>query len=734
MGVTSKVRLVILHVLVVSLLVSLGARLWYLQVMSGSSYARVAADNRQREVVVPAVRGQILDSVGRPLVDNRSALVVSVDPTTLDAQPDGGAAVLKRLAKTLGTSYDKLRRQIRPCAKGVSRPCWPGSPYQPIPVDTHVGSRVALQILERKEEFPGISAQVQAVRRYPAPEEANAAQVLGYLQPVTQEELDKRKGLQKRYSGVDEVGRDGLEQTYDQNLRGVPGVRRMTVDSQGQITGTPSEQPAKPGDNLVTSLNAKVQAAAEKAIKSSVDKARSAGLPAKSAAAVVLDVRTGHVIALASYPTYDPSIWTGGISQKDYDRLLSGKGGQPLISRATAGQFAPGSTFKISSLDAAIKDGYDINGTYDCPGSFQVGNRAFHNFEGEAPGAMNLHRALVVSCDTIFYRFAYEEWQRDGGTDPKKHPKDPMVKMARDFGFGKATGVDLPNEATGRIPDRQWKYDYWKATKDEDCKHAKSGYPDVEKTDPARAAYLKALSSENCKDGYVWRPGDAANFAIGQGDVLVTPLQLANAYASVANGGTIRAPRVGKALVRPDGTLVKNITAPKVGELPDPHNVLAYERSALADVTRSGTASGAFAGFPLDKIAVAGKTGTAEVYGKKDNSWFASFAPAKKPRFAVVAMVSDSGQGATYAAPAVKQIYDAIYGVRDGKIDKKKAAFPDGAPPEKLPEIGKDGTIAPPSGFSAAALPLGTGGAGAAGDTLPADGREPGTTNRGRRS
>lgn len=731
MGATSKVRLLILHVLVLSLLLSLGARLWYLQIMSGGSYARVAADNRQREVVVPAVRGEILDQVGRPLVDNRSALVVSVDPTTLDTQPDGGAAVLKRLAKTLGTSYTKLREQIRPCARGVKRPCWPGSPYQPIPVDTKVGSRTALQILERKEEFPGVSAQVQAVRRYPAPDKANAAQVLGYLQPVTQEELDKRRGLQKRYSGVDEVGRDGLEESYDQALRGVPGVRRMTVDSQGQVTGAPQEQPAKPGDYLVTSIDAKVQAAAESAIKSSVDKARAGGNPAKSAAAVVLDVRTGHVVALASYPSYDPSIWTGGISQSDYDRLLSNKGGEPLVSRATEGQFAPGSTFKISSLDAAIKDGYDINGTYDCPGSFRVGNRAFHNFEGEAPGQMNLHRALVVSCDTIFYRFAYQEWQRDGGTDPVKHPKDPMVKMARSFGFGKPTGIDVPNESGGRIPDRTWKSDYWKATKADDCKRAKTGYPDVAKSDPSRAAYLKALATENCKDGYVWRPGDAANFAIGQGDVLVTPLQLANAYAAVANGGTIREPRVAKALVRPDGTLVKNITAPKAGTLPDPHGVLAYERKALADVVRSGTASGAFAGFPLNKIPVGGKTGTAEVYGKKDNSWFASFAPVKNPQFAVVAMVTDAGQGATYAAPAVRKIYDAIYGVSGGKIDKKKAAFPDGAPPKKLPKIGADGSISAPSGFTAASA---FGGPGAGLVPVVAAGRETATPEFGRRS
>lgn len=703
MGATSRTRLMVLHVLVISLLVCLGARLWYVQIMSGGSYAKVAADNRHREIVVPAVRGDILDSVGRPLVDNRSALVVSVNRTTLKQQPDGGAAVLRRLAAVLHTTPTNLKHKIRPCAKGVKRPCWPGSPYQPIPVSSKVGTKTALQILERKEDFPGVSARVQAVRRYPKPDDANPAQVLGYLQPITQQELDKRAGLQKHYSGVDQVGRDGLEQTYDQRLRGTPGERRVTVDSQGRVTGTASERPPKTGDQLVTSINAQVQADAEKAIKHSIDKARTAGSPAKSAAAAVLDVRTGHVIALASYPSYDPSIWVGGISQHDYDRLLSDKHGKPLISRATEGEFPPGSTFKISSTAAAVSDGYDLHGTYQCPSSVQVGNRAFHNFEGESGGAMSLHRALVMSCDTVFYQFAYQEWKRAGGTHPKKNPKDPMVHMARQFGFGKQTGIDLPDESAGRIPDRTWKYDYWKATKDTNCKHAATGYPDVERTDPSRASYLKALAEENCKRGYVWRPGDAANFAIGQGDVLATPLQLANAYASLANGGTVHAPRIGKALVRPDGTLVKKITAPKVRTLPDPDGVLAYIRKALGDVTRTGTGAGAFAGFPLDKFPVAGKTGTSEVWGQKDTSWFASFAPVKNPRFAVVAMISQAGEGATYAAPAVREIYEGIYGISGGKADASKAAFPDGKSPTKLPDIHNDGTVEPPSGFGTAA-------------------------------
>ena len=695
MNTRSHFRLLVLHVLVASLVLSLMGRLWYMQVLKGDHYQRVAAENRTRDIVVPAVRGQVLDDVGRPLIRNRTALVVSVDRTVLARQPDGGAAMLKRLAKVLGTTQQKLAEKIRLCGPGIKRPCWPGSPYQPIPVDDRVSAKKALQIMERQEDFPGVTAQVQAVREFPRPEEAGAAQVLGYLQPITQEELDKRKGLKVTgFSGVDLVGRDGLEGQYDTDLRGTPGVRTVNVDSKGRVTGTAREQPAVPGANLVTSLDAGVQAVVEKALDNAVKRARQRGARADAAAGVVMDVRTGRVIALASFPTYDPSIWTGGVTQDQYEELLGKDRGLPLISRAVQGQFAPGSTFKISSLAAAVKDGNPLNGTYSCPGSYEVGNRSFRNFEGVAHGSMNLHRALVVSCDTIFYKFAYEEWLRDGGVHPGKKPRDPIVKMAKEYGFGAPTGIDLPSESGGRIPDRAWKKDYWEATKKYNCKHARTGYSGM---DPSRAAYLKAIAAENCAEGYVWRAGDAANFSVGQGDVLVTPLQLANAYAALANGGTLWEPRVGRAIVAPDGTVVRKIDPVKAGRLPVSGRVLSYTRAALADVPKNGTAAGAFAGFDFDKVAVAGKTGTAEVYGKEDTSWFASFAPAKRPRYAVVVMVSQAGTGGSVAAPAVREIYEGIYGLGS----HKQAALPDGVPPSRLPEITPDGSVAAPAGYSA---------------------------------
>ncbi|SNT47987.1 penicillin-binding protein 2 [Actinomadura meyerae] len=675
-------RLVVLYVLVGALLLVLVGRMWTLQVLESEHYRGIAAQNRTRDIVVPAVRGMIMDVRGKPLVRNRSALVVSVDRTTLSRQKDGGEAVLKRLAAVLGTSKDEMSKRIRLCSPTVKRPCWPGSPYQPIPVEDHVDPKRALQIMERQEEFPGVTAQIQAVRDYPEPDGAGAAQVLGYLQPVTQEELDKRKGLKVTgYSGVDLVGRAGLEAQYDAALRGEPGYRRVLVDSQGRVTGTAEERQAVPGDNLVTSIDAGVQGAAEKALKHAIDAARKGGHPADAGAAVVMDVRTGRLVAMASYPTYDPSIWTGGISQEKYDALLGKKNGEPLTSRVTQGQFAPGSTFKISSVSAAVKEGASLKGIYPCPGSYNVGNRPFSNAGGTGYGPMTLHTALVKSCDTVFYRFAYLEWQRDGGMHPKPNVRDSMVDMAREYGFGTKTGVDLPEESAGRIPDRKWKKDYWEATKAANCKGAKEGYPQVAKTDPARAAYLKAVATENCTEGYVWRPGDAANFSVGQGNVLVTPLQLVRAYAAVANGGKLVVPRVGVAVVRPDGTVVRRIEPPKPKKLPVDPKVLKYIRNALADVTKDGTAAGAFNGFDFKRVDVGGKTGTAEVYGKQDSSWFASFGPVKDPRFAVVAMVSQGGFGASTSAPAVREIWEAMYGTKD-----RKPLLKDGKLPSELPK------------------------------------------------
>jgi penicillin-binding protein 2 len=677
-----RTRLVVLQVIVLAVLAVLGLRLWQIQVVRGNELVHRATETRTRSVIVPAVRGQILDSSGRPLVRNQTSLVVSVDRAGLLRMPDQGLPVLRKLGEVLGQPVSVLQKRITPCGPGVGKPCWTGSPYQAIPVEEKADTREALQILERQEDFPGISAEVQSVRQYPGGKAG--AQMLGYLQPVTEAELEKREGLKAAFSGVDLAGRDGLEYVYDEELRGKAGLRRVQVDRMGKAIGVEEQRASVSGDTLVTSIDSRVQAVTEQALQHAMKNVPAAD----GAAAVVLDPTTGRVIALASQPGYDPAVWAGGISAQGYQRLLSDSTGKPLVSRALNGMFAPGSTFKVSSVTSMLRAGYPINGTYNCPGAVNVGDRAFHNFHGIALGSMNLHTALVKSCDTIFYRAAYEQWLKDGGLhpNPKRPAKEVFANTARKFGFGKPTGIDLPGESAGRIPDRTWKKDMWAQTSGNSCKRAKSGYPEV--ADKSRAEFLKRLANENCLEGFLLRAGDSANFAIGQGDVLVTPLQLARAYAALVSDGKLRSPRIGWATVRPDGTPVKHFDVPVVGKLPLSKKERLYIKDALSQVPSDGTARGAFMGFPMNKVRIGGKTGTAEVWGKEDTSWFASFAPTQNPRFVVVVMVSQGGMGASTAAPAAREIYEGIFG-----FAKHKPALPDWKPVSRLPKFAADGTV-----------------------------------------
>ncbi|GAA4535435.1 penicillin-binding protein 2 [Nonomuraea ferruginea] len=676
-----RTRLLVVQVLVLVLLAALAVRLWQVQVVRGPEFVNRATETRTRTVIVPAVRGQILDSSGRPLVRNKSRLVVSVDRNRLVRMRDSGVKVLGKLSEVLSRPVSQLQRRITPCGPDVPKPCWTGSPYQPVPLDEKVDTREALQILEQQEKFPAVSAEIQAIREYPLGEAG--AQMFGYLSPVTEAELEKRVGLKATFSGVDLAGRDGLEYFYDEELRGKAGIRRVQVDRMGKPLGVEKEVPSVAGHHLVTSIDARIQAVTERALQ----KAMKSAPAADGGAAVVLDARTSRVLAMSSAPGYNPSVWAGGISARTYRHLLSEKSGKPLTSRAINGQFAPGSTFKVSSVASMLRAGYPLDGQYSCPGSVMIGDRAFNGFRGIPLGTLTLHTALVKSCDTIFYKAAYDQYLKDGGRTPKKHVAEVFANTARKFGFGAPTGVDLPGESHGRIPDRRWKKESWALTSGENCKRAQTGYPEVK--DGARAAFLKRLAHENCAEGFILRPGDSANFSIGQGDVLVTPLQLARAYAALATDGKVRSPRIGWAMVRPDGKVVKTIPVPVVGRLPVTEKERRYIKNALSQVPSDGTAAGAFAGFPMDQVTIGGKTGTAEVWGKQDTSWFASFAPTRNPRFVVVVMVSQGGFGAETAAPAAREIYEGIFGI------KRPAAVRDGKPVSELPTFRPDGTVVP---------------------------------------
>jgi penicillin-binding protein 2 len=634
-------------------------------------------------------------------------MVISVNRSVVRHERDGGKAVLARLAGVIGIRAVDIARTITPCGsrhddgtKAKAPDCWNGSPYQPVPVRTYSttarGSTApALRILEHPEDFPGITAELQPARFYP--DGTMAAHLLGYLGPIRDDERTDPK-----YAGLTtaKVGRSGVEQVYDDALRGVDGVQQLLVDKDGNVTGVQKSTTAQAGDSLVLSLDSGLQKLAENALLHGILRTRQdrdhggANFKATTGAVVVLEARTGRVAAMASYPSYNPSVFADGLSAQDFKNLTDPTKGAPLYSNATQGTFAPGSTFKIVSTSAAVAGGASLNGYYACPSQFHIGRAVFHNFEGETFGTIDFRTALIRSCDTVFYKLGYDQWLHDGGTKNNGHAREVFPNTARGFGFGSPSGVDLPSDSGGLITDRAYKLANWNAMKKDYCAGAKRR---------PKGSFLQILDAESCTDGWRYNGGDAVNFAIGQGDVLVTPLQLARAYAALANGGTLYAPRVAKALLSADGTRVTPIPPVVQGKLPVAPGVLAYIRSALTGVTQpGGTANGAYAGFPTGLVA--GKTGTSEVNNKSPTAWFASFAPASAPRYVVVAMITEGGQGGQHAAPITREIYDGIFGLDGHK--RLPGLSADGSLPTALPVVRADGTVAPPGSHTGRPAPV----------------------------
>ncbi|MCW2836268.1 MAG: spoVD [Marmoricola sp.] len=690
----SRLRLLVVQALVLALFVTLFARLWYMQVLTGEGYQAQAAQQSVRDVVVQPPRGLIVDDMGRPLVANRSSWVVSIDRTLLGKLSDDvRATTLHRLSRVADVPLSEVEARILLCGQPGSKrgTCWNGSPYQPVPVARDVPQKLAVKVLEQAEEYPGVLAQQESVRAYPSPYGVNAAHLLGYLSPITEGELDEaKKDGNTTLNGASVVGRAGVEKGYDAWLRGQPGYKKVAVDSMGRVLGDSGEVDSKPGDTLVTSIDSKVQAFVEKQLHRTIATARATTdtvtgrkYAADSGAAVVLDARTGRVVAMASQPTYDPEVWSGGITTKQLQRLYSEKAGTPLLSRATQGQFAPGSTWKPVMTAGALENGFSTTTSLDCSSGFQVGNRVFKNYESGAYGSIGFAKALEVSCNTFFYRVGYSFWQKYGTDVADVKAKDPLVSMAKKFGFGSVTGIDIPGEATGRIADRQWKRDYWNSMKRYYCKVGKQDGSD----------FLHRFAREFCIEGFAYRAGDAVNFAIGQGDTVVTPLQLARAYGAIANGGTLYEPRVAKAIVSPEGKLIKSFPPKVQARVPVKKAYLDFIDNALKGVAKQGTMAWRLTNFPLDKVTVRAKTGSAEVYGKQSTSWVASYTRD----YVVVMMVSQGGTGSGTSGPAIRKIWEHLYGIKGTAVKPASAAIPGTSTPRGLPTFAKDGSILPPS-------------------------------------
>ena len=674
----SKISLIVFQSLVFSLLFALFGRLFYLQVLESGRYKEAAISIQSRDIVTPAIRGAITDINGSPLVVDLPGLVVFIDRSTLDKQSDKGTTVLRRTAALFNLEYADIYQRTRLCGElpvNNRAGCWNGTRYQPIPLVGGASQDVALKIMENSDQFAGVNVASIPIRSYPSLEGENVSHVLGYVGSVTDEDL---KNSSKNYYRSEVVGKTGLETQYNEYLRGTPGVRTFLVNRKEVVTKESKNIQAIAGNNLVTNIDAKLQSGVERALEAAVKRARASGYRGDSGAAVVLEIKTGRVLAMASYPTYEPEIWQKGLTVKQAEDLFSEVKGVPALSRPLQGLFAPASTFKSVSVVAAANAGYPLDGSYNCPASVEIGNRTFNNFDSVAAGRLKLDVGLAISCDSLWYQIAYDEWVRDGGLKPKSKTNDYFFNAAKAFGVGKVTGIDLPSELSGRLPNRTWKQNWYEQNKDFYCNYQQR----AKKQDLTR--YLIEIARENCLDGNKVRAGDAVNFSIGQGDTLVTPIRLAQMYAAIANNGTYYKPQVARAVVDTDGKVIKEFKPEVADVIKEEQSTWDFLHRALRMVVTRGTAGSVFSGFP---VAVSGKTGTAQVFGKNpngsakdDTSWFASYGPTEDPTYVVVMMVSQGGFGASTSGLGVRDIYSTLFGVTGNKVDPSKAIFPNGVP------------------------------------------------------
>jgi penicillin-binding protein 2 len=657
---------------------ALFGRLFYLQILESDKYQDAAISIQSRDVVTPAVRGAITDINGVPMVVDLPGLVVSINRIELDKQQDKGVSVLSKVANLFGLEYSDIYQRTRLCGelpRDNRAGCWNGTRYQPIPLIGNASQDLALRIMENADLYPGVEVQSVPIRSYPSLENENIAHVLGYVGAVTDEDL---KNPEVNYYRNEVVGKSGLEVQYNQFLRGTPGVRTFLVNRKEVVTKQNKNIQAIAGNNLITNIDAKLQAGVEKSLAAAVQRARASGFRGDSGAAIVLEIKTGRVLAMASYPTYDPTIWQKGLTVKQAQDLFSEAKGVPALSRPLQGLFAPASTFKAISVVAAADAGYSLNTSYNCPAFVEIGTRTFKNFGSVGAGRIPLDLGLAISCDSLWYQMAYDEWVRDGGLRPKSSPSDYFFKAAKAFSIGILTGIDLPSELKGRLPDRQWKQNWYEQNKDFYC-----NYKDrAKKAD--LTPYLIEIARENCLDGNKIRAGDAVNFSIGQGDTLVTPLRLAQIYAAIANDGVYYKPQVARAIVDVDGKIVKEFKPEIADTIKIEQSTWDFLHRGLRMVVTKGTAAGVFAGFPVE---VSGKTGTAQVFGrnpngspKDDTSWFAGYGPTADPQYAVVMMVSQGGFGASTSGLGVRNIFETLFGVTGGRVDPEKAIFPNGVP------------------------------------------------------
>jgi penicillin-binding protein 2 len=631
-------RLRITGLVVVGLFALLGLRLWTLTVLQAPAAAQAVTANQIRVVSVAPTRGLVLDRYGNPLVNNVVTQQITLSRVTAQQDP----AVVGRLAALIGQTTTQLDATVADTRYSL---------YKPVPVLSDAPLSDILYIREHQSEFPGVSSVQTTQRNYPqlelpGPAQTGypAAQTLGYVGTINAAELKSRAA--QGYQAGDAFGQSGLEYQYESELRGVPGQQQLEVNPVGQVVGALKTTPAAPGDNIVTNIDTNLQQVADNALATQILTLRKGLDPqcnnntgcypaATGGAVIVMSPQTGAVYAMSSYPTYNPSIWVGGITTAQYAALSDPANNEPLINRAIGGVYTPGSTFKLNTATAALGSGlwtpnefYDDSGTFKIPGcQYNSTSCNLHNSEGDgALGSLDISTALTVSSDDFFYNLGalfYDQRATYGQT--------PIQDQAAQYSLGELTGIDLPGEVQGRVDSQ------------------------------AERLKLHALSPTGFPNT-TWYTGDNVQMAFGQGATAITPIEQAVAYSTFANGGTRYAPQVAAAIVSPSGQVVKRFTPQVTGHVNLPPATYQALLAGFTGVVQNprGTAYGTFQGLNFPG-GLAGKTGTADtVPGKEPTAWFIGFGPTANPQYVVVCVIDQAGYGATAAAPVVRDIYSYL--------------------------------------------------------------------------
>ena len=605
-------------------------RLWSLQILSPEKYETAALENQLRRDRIEAPRGTIVDRNGRVLVRNVASTAVVLWPGFLP-EGSGRDTQVRELGRILDIPFWKLRREIR---------SHQDDPLTPVTLKVAVSPEVIAYLEEHTSEFPGVDLKETYLRSYPA--EEHLAQVLGYVSEISAEQLKRMR--KEGYVLGDRIGQSGVEAAFDKPLRGTAGIAEVRVDSLGRHKSDwiLREVPTS-GDNLRLTIDVSLQRAAERALQYGIARAHADGEWAANGGSIVaLDPNNGDILAMASYPTFRPSVYTGRDDEKLkplLDAETARRENYPGLNRATAAIYPPGSTFKpITALAALQEHLVDQYSLLPCTGSYRVegvtgADQVFNNWDLNVNRSMGMSEAIAASCDTYFYRLGTMFY------DLPPERGHPLQAWASRFGIGALTGVDIGPEAKGILPTPEWR----------------------------EATYTNEIDK-------LWKPGDSIQLTIGQKDVAVTPLQMARFFALVANGGKLVTPHVVSAVEKAGGqnaapTVVKSFQPPPPADSGADPTAIEVIQSALYDATHAsyGTASSVFGSFA---IPVAGKTGTAEKVVQLpgysyplllDQSWWCGYAPADSPTIALCAVIENGGHGGTAAAPAALKVFEQFF-------------------------------------------------------------------------